>query len=183
VPPAALAAARDALALVPAHDTSALSALLYPLDGLTSGILTGSVLIAMILGHYYLNVPGLSISHLQRLSIVCMAAVAARCAVLGVSLAVSGPALAPTLSLLLDTGGTSVSGFPEGGLDPFVGVFLLVHVLAGIIGPGILTVMIWRTAKISSTQSATGILYVALIMVIMGELASRHLITQTNLPL
>ncbi len=180
LPPAAAAAARDALALVPSSDASILSLLLYPLDALTSGVLTGSVLIAMILGHYYLNVPGLSISHLQRLSVVCMAAVAARCAVLAVSVAVSGRALAPTLALLLDTGGTSL---PEGGLDPFVGVFLLVHVLAGIIGTGILSVMIWRTAKISSTQSATGILYVALIMVIMGELASRHLITQTNLPL
>ncbi len=183
LPPAAAAAARDALALVPSRDTSILSALLYPLDALTSGVLTGSVLIAMILGHYYLNVPGLSISHLQRLSLVCMAAIAARCAVLAVSLAMNGPALAPTLALLFDTGRASLAVFPEGGLDPFAGVFLLVHILAGIVGPGILSVMIWRTAKISSTQSATGILYVALIMVIMGELASRHLITQTNLPL
>ncbi|HZI93857.1 MAG TPA: hypothetical protein VFE84_06410, partial [Patescibacteria group bacterium] len=56
--PALVAVVRDALLLIPAGDTTTLSRLLYPADALTSGLLPGSVLIAMILGHYYLNVPG-----------------------------------------------------------------------------------------------------------------------------
>jgi hypothetical protein len=128
----------------------------------------------MILGHTYLNVPGLSIGHLQRLSIVFMGTVAARLAVAAVSLVRGGSSLGPTLALLFHTGDGPI---PEGAGDPFVFVFVLVHVLAGMVFPAVLAVMVWRTAAIASTQSATGILYVALVLVIMGELASRYLLT------
>ncbi len=172
--PALAAAALDVLAFVPAQDVSALSRALYVLDGLTCGLLLGSVLIGMILGHTYLNVPGLSIGHLQRVSVLFMAAVAARLAVASVSLARGGSALGPTLALLFHDGH---SPLPDNAGDPFLLVFVLVHVLAGMVVPAVLAIMVWRTAAIASTQSATGILYVALVLVIMGELASRYLLT------
>lgn len=176
----AAGAVLDALALVPEGDTSLLSLLLYPLDAVTAGLLLGSVLIGMILGHYYLNIPGLSIGYLQRLALVFMGAVAARLAVAGITLLRNAGELWPLIHVLLDAEGLPM---PEGTLDPFVLVLLIVHVGVGILGAGVLAVMAWRTALSSATQSATGILYVALILVIMGELASRYMLTLTGLPL
>jgi hypothetical protein len=39
----------------------------------------------------------------------------------------------------------------------------------GIGGPAILMVMAWKTLKLRHTQAATGILYVVVIMVFIGE--------------
>lgn len=178
--PALVAMVLDSLALIPPGDASTLSRALYPLDALTAGLLPGSALIAMILGHYYLNVPGLSISHLQRLAFVFMAAVGIRALVVGLSVARSGPALASLLALMFDVGDGAWS---SGGLDPYVLVFLLLHVVFGTLAPAVMSVMVWRTSLIASTQSATGILYVALLMTIMGEMASRYILTWTSLPL
>src|SRR5678815_2666781 len=129
-----LAVVRDALHLIPAGDTTTLSRLLYPADALTSGLLPGSVLIAMILGHYYLNVPGLSIRHLQRLTVVFMAAVGIRTLVVALSVARSRDALSPLLSLLVDTQGRE---WPTTGLDPYVLIFLLLHIVFGTVAPAI----------------------------------------------
>ena len=42
----------------------------------------------------------------------------------------------------------------------------------GFLATGIATYMTWKTAQIRSTQSATGILYIAMIFVCFGELSS-----------
>jgi hypothetical protein len=41
----------------------------------------------------------------------------------------------------------------------------------------------WETAKIRSTQSATGILYVDFFTVIVGEMLAKYLLMETSLPL
>lgn len=168
----------DALALIPPQ-AGGWARLLYPLDALTSGLVTGSVLIAMILGHYYLNVPGLAIAHLQRLSLVFLTAVALRLVVTATSLAIHRGAVGPLVAVLLDT----APGALPAGTDPLLLVFVLIHLLFGILAPALFALMAWRTARIASTQSATGILYVALVMAIMGELSSRYLLALTRLPL
>ncbi|HKY31305.1 MAG TPA: hypothetical protein VJV23_02130 [Candidatus Polarisedimenticolia bacterium] len=152
---------------------------LYVADALTSGLTTGATLIAMVLGHSYLNVPGLSIAHLVRLTVALLAALGARAAVVAASVWWSRPMLAPLAALLADPQAAA----PEGSPDPFVLVFLLVHLLFGLAAPAAFGVMAWRTARIGSTQSATGILYVGLIVVIMGELAGRYLLVLTGRPL
>ena len=42
----------------------------------------------------------------------------------------------------------------------------------GFIGPVVAVILAWKTVQIRSTQSATGILYVAMTLVLFGELAS-----------
>src|SRR6266850_1000494 len=138
------------------------TALRCVLDALTSSWLLGSVLIAMILGHYYLNIAGLAIAHLVRLCLLSMAAVGLRALVSGWGLALDGPGLLhPWLTGDLGGGGELLSI-----------VVLLQRLLFGIAGGALLTTMAWRTARISSTQSATGILYIGFIAVTIGELAS-----------
>jgi hypothetical protein len=53
---------------------------------------------------------------------------------------------------------------------------------AGIVGVAILTWMAWQTLKIPNTQSATGILYVAVITVFIGELCGLLLSAETPFP-
>src|SRR5206468_8950863 len=49
------------------------------------------------------------------------------------------------------------------------GIFFWQRVLFGLAGPAVLSYLTWETAKIRSTQSATGILYVDFFTVVVGE--------------
>jgi hypothetical protein len=51
-------------------------------------------------------------------------------------------------------------------------LFLVVRFGVGLIGPAVATWMTWQTIRIRSTQSATGILYIAMILVLFGELTA-----------
>src|SRR5262245_34961614 len=92
----------EAASFVPASDTSPASHLRYPSDALTAGLLLGSVLIAMILGHYYLNVPGLSIDHLKRLSLLVLGASLARLSLVAISAVRAREELMPLVAALVD---------------------------------------------------------------------------------
>ena len=50
----------------------------------------------------------------------------------------------------------------------------------GLLGPLLLAGMAWQTARIRSTQSATGILYVVVILCFVGELTSQLLLDKTR---
>ena len=52
------------------------------------------------------------------------------------------------------------------------GIFFWQRLLFGLAGPAVLSYLTWETAKIRSTQSATGILYIAFALVLFGELIS-----------
>jgi hypothetical protein len=158
------ALALDALALAGAAPASGILEVRSVLDAVTSAWLLGTVLVAMVLGHSYLNIAGLAIGHLIRLCLLAMAAVGARTASAAWGIAADGAGL---LDPWLGAGG---------GGDALAAVVLLQRVLFGIAGAGILTTMAWRSARLSATQSATGILYIGFVAVLVGELASRYLL-------
>ena len=60
-------------------------------------------------------------------------------------------------------------------LDPATLALLTLRWLAGLIGLPILLVMSRKTLAIPNTQSATGILYVACLAAIVGELTAQLL--------
>jgi hypothetical protein len=68
-------------------------------------------------------------------------------------------------------------------LNDEVVLWLPVRWLVGLLGPAFFGVLAYRTAKIRSTQSATGILYVVVILVFLGELNALLLQKITGLPL
>jgi hypothetical protein len=124
---------------------------------LVSGCLLGATLTAMLLGHHYLTAPAMSIEPLER-SVRCMGwALAARAglAILGMIMAHVG--LWSGQPLTADAGST---------------LLLLTRWGMGYCGPLVATVLAWKTVRIRSTQSATGILYVAFALVLVGELTS-----------
>ncbi len=63
------------------------------------------------------------------------------------------------------------------------GIFFWQRVLFGLAGPAVLSYLTWETAKIRSTQSATGILYVDFFTVVVGEVLAKYLVLATRVPL
>jgi hypothetical protein len=120
----------------------------------TSGALLGSSLTAMLLGHSYLIAPTMSLKPLMRLLAALAAAVCAR-------LAVDGYAL-----------GCWTAMQSHVNLNSDAVLWLPLRWLLGFAAPLGLDWMAWQTAKIRSTQSATGILYVVVIFSFLGEVTS-----------
>ena len=135
---------------VPA-DAESLMPILRAIDPIASGFMLGTTITAMFLGHWYLNTPTMELAPLRRL--------------LGLmALAITARAVTSGLGLVLQT--------HIADLSTAQWLMIALRWLAGIIGTGILTWMAWQTLKIPNTQSATGILYVAVITVFIGELTS-----------
>ena len=136
------------------------------LGALAGGLFFGSVLLIMNLGHWYLVSRSLPFRLLARGAALFAALAVFRAAYLGVAMAVhrSSDGLQALLSLERDA------------------LFFLFRVLWGIAGPLALAYFIWRTAEMKSNQAATGLLYVALVFVLIGELLSSYLTVATGFP-
>ena len=139
---------------------------------LSSAALLGSSCTAMILGHWYLILPSMDVALLQSMVKLHIGSAVLRVAVVAT---VIGVALATWES-------------PSGaGFDRYVlsveGIFLWQRVLFGLAGPAVLAWLTWETAKIRSTQSATGILYVDFFTVIVGEVLAKYLLLSQRVPL
>ena len=124
---------------------------------LSSALLLGAAMSAMLMGHNYLVAPSMSLAPLFRLLAALAAAVALRAALDGAALA----------------GWAHVHSFDTLKGDALV--WLPVRWLVGLAGPAAMCWMAWQTARIRSTQSATGILYVAVVFCFLGELTSQLL--------
>jgi len=61
-------------------------------------------------------------------------------------------------------------------------ILLSARVLVAQIGPLILSIMIWRTLKIPHTMAATGLFYIALLGVFVGEILGKQILALTSLP-
>ena len=138
---------------------------------LSSAALLGGACGAMVLGHWYLVVPSLDVAHLQsivKLHIVSMVVrVVVVVAAVTMAIVTWQPGVGPNfLRYILSSGG----------------IFFWQRVLFGLVGPGVLAYLTWETAKIQSTQSATGILYVDFFMVIVAEVLAKYLLLSTNIP-
>jgi hypothetical protein len=136
----------------------------------TSAALLGGTSTAMILGHWYLVLPSMEVKHLQSIVKFHIASTALR--ILVVAVVVWWAITAAEL--------------PGPGFDRYIvsldGVFFWQRVLFGLLGPVVLAYMTWETAKIQSTQSATGILYVDFFTVIVGEVLAKYLLVATTVP-
>ena len=133
---------------------------------LAGGLFFGAVILIMNLGHWYLVSRSLPFRLLAR----------------GAAL-FAGLAVFRTLYLA-----AAMASHPGSeGLRALLSVekdalFFLFRVLWGIVGPLALSYFIWRTAEMKSNQAATGLLYVALVFVLIGELLSSYLTVATGFP-
>jgi hypothetical protein len=131
-------------------------------DICTSAAVLGSTIGAMFLGHWFLNAPGMRIEPLRWL-------------VGGIGVAVLCRAVVCAIPLFVAIG--AGASFTE-----LTWALLAIRCFAGIVAPLVVAWMVWQTLRIPNTQSATGILYVGVIGVFLGELAALALWSGEMLP-
>jgi len=145
--------------------------ILLVLGNLAATAILGSVMLTMVFGHWYLVIPGLSITHLARLTKVLIAAVVFRIATIALSFAVVDLKQAIPMGRIMRE------------LMLGQGLFFWPRVLFGVVIPIVLSVMIWNTVKLKHTQAATGLLYLAVVAVLFGEFFSKFLLFTSRLAL
>jgi hypothetical protein len=131
-------------------------------DDLTSAALLGTATTAMLMGHSYLIAPGMSLTPLLRLLAGLFGALMLR-----LGLAGAGLWLWTAKHSFLNLEDESVFWLP-------------LRWAVGLAAPLVLGWMAREAAKIRSTQSATGILYVVVICCFLGELTSLLLFRDTG---
>jgi hypothetical protein len=160
----------DAVTIAPAGELAARSRFMGLSSGalglvsnISSGLLLGLTTAAMLLGHWYLNSPGMQLAPLRRL------------------LAAAGAAV--LLQALVSSIGFACEVRYATTVSTHLLLFLLLRWSFGLAGVAVLLWMASRTLKIPNTQSATGILYVAVIGVFVGELTGLLLSNESAFPL
>lgn len=138
--------------------------LLSAASELSSAWLFGGATTAMLLGHWYLTATGMSLDPLIRLTQLLLVA-----AVLRGVLAVVGIVTLPESAASVTAG--------------VHGIWLLLRWAAGIAGPLILALMTRRILRYRNTQSATGVLFAAVILVFIGETTAALLFRDFQWPL
>jgi hypothetical protein len=131
-------------------------------DELTSAALLGTAVTAMLLGHFYLIAPGMSLAPLMRLLTALFVATGLRMILAG-------------WGLWSWTASHSLVNWEDETV-----LWLPVRWGLGFGGPLVLGWMARSAAQIRSTQSATGILYVVVIFTFLGELTSQLLLANTG---
>ncbi|MGZ7033027.1 MAG: hypothetical protein ACXVIJ_13790 [Thermoanaerobaculia bacterium] len=161
VPAGLLGVALLVLAVVAWHDATH-STLAWSIAGaLASAALLGSVNMAMTLGHWYLVVRGMAIDPLKRLTHATLAATILRLIVVAAALFAGGVMHEVAVRQ---------------------GIFFWMRAGWGLLGPLLLYPMVWGTVKIRSTMAATGILYVEVVAVVIGEVLGGWLSAVVHLP-
>jgi protein NrfD len=142
------------------------------LSFLSSALMLGGACTAMILGHWYLVIPSMEVSFLQSIVKGHIASMLVRVAVVAAAVWVA------IASYQADSGVPSFRHY----IMSVDGIFFWQRVLFGLAGPAILSYLTWETAKIRSTQSATGILYVDFFTVVVGEVLAKYIVLATHVP-
>jgi hypothetical protein len=135
----------------------------------SSAALLGAALVAMVLGHWYLVAGVQSFAPLRKLTLTLAGALVARCALAGAGVVAQREGWEAMLAA-----GTVRFLLSEGVLH-------LARVVFGFVAPLVLVRMVWGCVRLESNQSATGILYVVVVFVLLGEILALRLLLSSAL--
>ncbi|MGH7770654.1 MAG: hypothetical protein ACREQA_00275 [Candidatus Binatia bacterium] len=144
--------------------------ILYPLSFFLSALLLGGVTVGMLIGHWYLIDTGQSIDPFIRIF---------RFFVISLIIQTVFFLILPLLLYLLGSTKTVLS--LKRLLEEHLFLFSA-RLLVAQVGSLALSIMIWRTLKIPHTMAATGLFYIALLGVFVGEILGRQILALTSLP-
>ncbi len=144
--------------------------LLYPIAFVLSSLLLGSVTVGMLIGHWYLIDTGQNLDPFVRIYKFFVIALIFQTAFLILSVPV----------LYLTGAPETLTAIDKTWRDHFT--LFAIRVVIGQIAPLALSGMIWRTLLIPHTMAATGLFYIALLGVFVGEILSRQILALTSLP-
>jgi hypothetical protein len=143
----------------------------YALSGLLSSAVLGLASGGMLFGHWYLIDPNLPVDYLRTIVRLLGIALVAELLVLFAIMAMLG--------LLGGHASTEAVAVLFNSDSMLLGMRLILGPVASII----LAWMTWQTLKIPQTMAATGLLYIAVMSVLVGELMGRFILFRTALPL
>jgi hypothetical protein len=126
---------------------------------------SGLALMDMLLGHAYLNAAEMTMAPFHRLNRLLLACLAVR--------GVLSMVVAPVLQ----------SRHPLEMFWNLFGLYIGTRWLVGLIVPIVFVLMAGDCIRRRATQSATGILYVAAVLIFIGEMIGLYLLSETGLPL
>ena len=134
------------------------SGILSCLGEWSSGWLLGGAVAAMLLGHWYLTAPMMSLDPLTQANRLLLAAVILRIVVAVVMLS---------------------SQYSQISLKEHR-IWLILQALAGLAAPLLIAFAVTRILKYRNTQSATGVLFAAVILIFIGESAGSLLMHEVQ---
>lgn len=161
---------------------------------LSSGLLLGGFFGGQFLGHWFLNVPGMHIRELSRLVIFLFIGLGAKTleGIIAIVLRMQAP-VEPVIDAMGRPLGEEITGTefllklnPSNSLFSLEGdswmqlgsyglILVSMRLIWGIIAPWVLALMVRDTVRRRATQSATGILYAACVMVLVGEAVALYI--------
>ncbi len=133
---------------------------LQVLSDFSSAAVCGSVLTAMLLGHWYLTTPTMSTRPLYWFN--------------GMIIVAAGLRLVASATAVL-TEGLALPGLTHW-------IWFSIRCIGSIAVPLIVSIAVWRVLRYRNTQSATGILFAGLILVLMGEMSGALLERDLQIP-
>lgn len=149
---------------------STLALFFYPLDFIASALLLGAAATGMLLGHWYLIDLGLTLTPLRNMYRFFLAAIHVEVFMLSISVTLlwlwAGPGAEAALRKLWTEHST----------------LLGLRVLIGPVAAYGLAWMIKRALDVPQTMAATGLFYIAMLAVIVGEILGRTILFRTALP-
>jgi len=143
----------------------------YGLIGVVSSLVLGLVTGAMLFGHWYLIDLDMPVDYLR--SFVRVLAVVLVLDIAAMALAI----------IVVWLGGGALG---TKAVDTLLGSHLELLAVRLVLGPAALialTWMCWQTLKIPQTMAATGLLYIAMMAAIVGEMLGRFILFRTAIPL
>jgi len=132
------------------------------LEIVSSGALLGAVMMSMLLGHWYLNTPGMELDPLYKRLACCLWALAIR-------------------TVISATGSYFYVAANE--VPTSWWIFVSLRWITGVAATLIMVILAQFTLRVPNTQSATGILYAATVVVLVGELTAQLLSENVLYPL
>jgi hypothetical protein len=151
--------------------TLSLETLLFPLSFILSALILGAAASGMLLGHWYLIDRDLSLLPLHRTTAIYMGGLAAQTVVMTLTV------------VLLGVGGGAAVRASVHELWAMHLSLLAARLAVSPASAGMLAWMIRRTLDIPQTMAATGLYYIAVLAVLVGEMLGRFLLFRTGLPL
>ena len=149
----------------------AVAAMAYGLTAITSALVLGLVSGAMLFGHWYLIDLEMPVDYLR--SFVRLLGIALVADLIALGLAIAMPAV---------VGSAGAAAAVHELFAAHLGL-LGFRLLLGPVATIVLVWMCWQTLKIPETRAATGLLYIAIMSVLVGEMLGRFILFRTGIPL
>lgn len=149
----------------------AVAAVAYGLTAITSALVLGLVSGAMLFGHWYLIDLEMPVDYLR--TFVRLLGIALVADLIALGLAIGMPAV---------LGSAGAAAAVHELFATHLGL-LGFRLLLGPVATIVLVWMCWQTLKIPETRAATGLLYIAVMAVLVGEMLGRFILFRTGIPL